>query len=787
MSARKLTAAEVGPPQFPVEAARDGGVFALSSHERAKEALDFGLSIHEPGFNIFVVGEDRSSGLTSTMDFLRSAFEHLPPPNDWVYLNNFRRPHRPKPYCLPNGIGQKLRDRMTALIPQLREALSRSFSSDDYQSQISAAGDSMQQEIMKRVEALHKEAEAQGLTIQESKAGLMLVAQGPDGKPVDIETLPEEQRKSLETAAQEIREKMGDVSRWAARRRTQFATWVQEHNKQLAEQAIGGLLDDVVSEFQGHQSLTRWLVEMRVDLMENIGLFLPSAQGAQPSEEPPERRYAVNLLVDNSDAKHPAVELEANPTYQNLFGRIEYRSVGPNLQTDFTMIRSGTLHRANGGVLVLRAEALAAQPHVWGALKGALRDRAIRVEELYRSNAIPMSEAPRPKTIPLDIKIVIIGAPRWYYTFFSVDPEFRHHFKVKAEIDPDLEATPENLGLYTALIEDIVGQHAAVACDRDAIAALMVLASRFADHREKLTSRVELIEDVVQEAIAVCSGESPRCITAEKIREANLSRLRRNARVEDRLQEEISSERILIDTKGTVVGQVNGLTVRNLGDHTFGTPARITARAFVGRRGIINIERDVELGGPIQQKAAMVLQGFLAGHFARRMPLSFNCSITFEQSYGGVEGDSASIAELLTILSDLSSVPLRQDLAVTGSVNQRGQSQPVGGVRHKIAGFFRTCVEAGGLTGTQGAVVPEANVVNLVLDDDIAEAVAEDRFHIYAVETVEQAIELFCGLPAGEADEDGNYPPDSVFGKALSQLEEFDRILTAREISGGSG
>ncbi len=786
MPAKALEASAIGLPRFEPPKPAKGNVFALSSHQRAKEALEFGLSIGEPGFNIFVVGEDRSSRMTSTRAFLADFVAAKPAPNDWVYLNNFRRPHRPKPHRLPAGVGERLRQRMAALIPQLRETLSRGFGSDEYQAEVRAAGEKVQGEIMERFDALRQEAESQGLKILETASGMRVVALGPEGSVLAIEEAPAEQRKPLREAAQKITGQMAEINRWAVERRAAFLSWVQESNRQMAENSIGGLLDAVVAEFQAHPSLTRWLVELRVDILENLALFQPADAAAPSNAETAERRYAVNLLVDNSDAEHQSVVLEANPTYENLFGRIEYRSLGGALVTDFTMIRAGALHRANGGILVLRAEALAAEPLAWGALKAALRDRRIRIEERHRSGSVPLSEAPTPKAIPLDVKVVIIGAPRWYYTFFSADPEFQTYFKVKADIDAELDATPDNLAHYAGLIEGMAASHGGYGCEPEAVSRLLAVAAMRAERRDKLTSQIEIIEDIVSEAIRLAPPSAPRMISDALVAAAHAARRRRNARSEDRMQQEIARGTILIDTRGEVVGQVNALTVRDLGDHVFGLPARVTARASIGRRGVINIERDTDLGGPIQQKGAMVLQGFLAGHFARRLPMAFNCSITFEQSYGGVEGDSASMAELLAVVSDLSGLPLRQDLAITGSVNQRGQSQAVGGVRHKVAGFYRTCLESGGLTGSQGVVLPAANEVHLILDDEIQSAVAEGRFHIWSVEAVEEAIELFTGRPVGEPDTEGIYPPDSVYGRVFAQLEAFDRILASREQGAGA-
>lgn len=787
MTVRQLSGAEVGLPRHAAASAdgADGNVFGLSSHERARDALDFGLSVSAPGYNIFVVGEDRSGRMTATYEFLKDKIADRPVPNDWVYLNNFREPHRPQPYALPAGVGRKLCNRMAALLPQLREALSQAFTADAYTSKVREAGEALQAEISGRIEAIGAEAAKQGLQLVQTPQGLHVVPMGEDGKPLEPQDLPAAQRESLEQAAKEISEQVHEVQREAARRKLDLANWMTDFNRQVAENAVGDFLDEIIFAFQTYGALAKWLVEMRSDLLENIGRFLPQdpAKPITPAEQP-EQRYAVNLLVDHGDESHPDVVLEPTPTMENLFGLIEYRQVGGILETDFTLIRPGAIHKANGGILVLRAESLAAAPHVWARLKSALRDQAIHIEEMHRQGTIPIAGSPRPMPIPLDLKVVIVGAPRWYYAFFSVDPEFRSYFKIKADVDEDMEATPDNVARFTALVCERAKQHGGYTCDPAAVDYLLGYAARWSSHRDKLTARIELVEDTLQEAALHLRDRKSQTITEDCIKTALVRRRRRNARAEDKLHEHIAAGTVMIDTSGQEIGQVNALTVRDLGDHAFGTPSRVTARASVGRRGVINIERDIAMSGPIQQKGVMVLQGFLAGHFARRFPLSFNCSITFEQSYGGVEGDSASMAELIAIVSDIAAVPVRQDLAITGSVNQRGQSQAVGGVHHKVEGFYRTCIDAGGLTGEQGVVVPQSNAVNLVLRDEVAEAVDAGRFHVWSVDTVDEAIGLFLGIEAGEPDADGTYPPDSVFGRVAAKLEDFDRILAARE--GGS-
>ena len=473
--------------------------------------------------------------------------------------------------------------------------------------------------------------------------------------------------------------------------------------------------------------------------------------------------------------------LESNPSYENSFGRIEYRQAQGSIETDFTLIRAGALHRANGGILVLRAEALAANPASWSFLKAALRDGEIKIDEPQREHMTPIAGAPQPQPIPLDLKVVIVGAPRWYSLFFGGDPDFYVYFKIKADIDSDMEATPHNLAVYAGLIGDMARARDLDGASEDAIRRLLGIAARWAERRDRLSAHIELIEDLVAEAALRDARAKVRELTEASVRETYAARRRRNSRLEDRILRSIIENEVMIATAGKAIGQVNALTVYDMGDRRFGTPVRISARASVGRAGIINIERDVALGGPIQQKGAMVLQGFLAGCFAQLRPLSFTCSITFEQSYGGVEGDSASMAELIAVLSDLAQLPLRQDLAITGSVNQAGRAQAIGGAYSKVEGFFRVCAgQPGGLTGAQGVILPEANGAHVMLHDEAAEAVASGRFHLWSVASVAEAAELLLGVPAGTADAAGNYAPDTIFGRAAARLATFDRILAER-------
>jgi predicted ATP-dependent protease len=772
MTIQEVPAAEVGLPRFAVAKAAACDVFALGSHARAREALDFGLEVDGLGFNVFVIGEDRAGRMTATLAHLEAALAARPPASDWIYLNNFRHPHRPTAHRLPAGVGRRFRERLAGVVAQVRAALAAAFQSEAYQASVAALHRAAQQQVTQELEALGAEARESGLELKRGEGGRLELV--PIAAPQGAPAAPPRGGRDPATI-------LGRFQLHLAAAQALLAQRIAELDRAIVVEVASPLLEGLLAEFSGFGGLARWLTELRVDMLETPARFRQPPEADGGALQDPESRYAVNLLVDHGDARRPPVLLESNPTYENLFGRITYRQIRGSLETDFTLIRPGALHLANGGILVLRAEALAADPPLWSFLKAALRDQAIRIEERRRAEAPAIDGAPRPDPIPLDLKVVLVGAPLWYGRFFEGDPDFATYFKVKAEIEPDMPATPANTAIYAGLIERMAGERGLAGIEPAATARLLGEAARLAQRRDRLTARYEVIQDLVAEAATVARlARQPR-LTETALAAALAAWRRRRAAAEEHAVRDIAEGMVMIDTEGAAVGQVNGLTVLEAGDWRFGAPVRITARASVGRRGIVNIERDVALGGPVQQKGAMVFQGFLARRFARDRPLSFTCSITFEQTYGAVEGDSASLAELVAVLSDLAELPIRQDLAVTGSVSQMGRVQPIGGAAWKVEGFHRVCAaRPGGLTGRQGVVLPATNRVNLVLADEVAATAAAGRFHLWSVATVEDALKLLLGVPAGAPDGAGRYPEDSVYGRVAARLDGFDRLLARR-------
>lgn len=744
--------------------------------------MKFGLSMSEPGFNIFVLGLDRAGRMTATLEYLKKSMEERPAPQDWVYLNNFSRTNRPRPYALPAGEGRKLADAMETLVSHLREAFASAFNAPAHLTETQTQTEEARAQLREKFDALREYARERGLDVQENEKGVMIVALNEEGEPVSLDEIPKERRAEAEDAFEEVAEEARKTLLSTRDLEELISDTLDALRRGAAKVVLKPRIRKIRDKFTA-PGMKAWFEALEKDILDNIDAFeeasdqpaIDSGDGKMP--ETVDDRYAVNLLIDHSRDKHPDVVLEPSPSYDNLFGQIQYRPVAGGMHPHFSLIKPGALHRANGGVLVLRAESLVEHEDSWAFLKAALRDGEIRIEETHKSGP-PTAGAPEPRPIPLDVKVVIVGAPKYYYTFFSLDVDFRNHFRVKADIDADMPAAGRNISIYTGLLRDSALSRTGIPLDNGAIRQLLGQAARWAGERDKLTAQIERVEDVAIEAGALAKTDKRGSIRAADVRRAIEERRHRNSRLEDRSHERVQRREILIDSYGAVVGQVNALTVLDYGDHAFGLPARVSARSYVGSLGVLNIERMVDMSGPLQQKSVMTIEGFLKSRFAQEFPLSFACNVTFEQNYGGIEGDSASMAELCAIISSISNIPMRQNIGVTGSMNQFGQAQPVGGISHKIEGFYRICADQG-FTGDQGVIIPLANAENVVLREEVVQAIREGKFNIWTVEHINDAIELLSGKPCGDHPE-GQYTADSVYGKAMERLRQNDRILRER-------
>ena len=689
---------------------------------------------------------------------------------------------------------------MDRLLEHLRSAIPSAFESDTYAARKRVIEQEVKERQQKALEELQKEAEKRGIGLVQTPTGLVLapVRNGDILSPEEFEKLGEPEHKKIKAAIAELQEKLQTLLRQVPKCEHEGREKIRELNREVAAFAVGHLIDELRKKYLDLPEVTVFLRDVQDDITENVDEFLTPPEsplaaliGASSPSTPKGsallRRYQVNLLVDRSGKQGAPVVLETNPTYQNLVGQVEYISQLGALSTDFTLIRPGALHRANGGYLLLDAYKLLTQSFAWEALKRSLQTAQIRIESLGQMLSLVSTVSLEPQPIPLDVKVVLVGERFLYYLLGAHDPEFSELFKVAADFEEETERNAETDLLYARLIGTVARKENLLPFDKGAVGRVIEQCSRLAGDSQKVLTRRRALADLLREADYLARQASRSVVTAQDVQRAIDAQIYRADRIRKRLQEETLRGTILIDTQGERVGQVNGISVIDLGQFAFGHPSRITARVRLGKGEVIDIEREVELSGPIHSKGVLILSGLLAARYATDHPLSLSASLVFEQSYGAVEGDSASCAELYALLSALAELPIRQSLAVTGSVNQLGQVQAIGGVNEKIEGFFGLC-KARGLTGAQGVIIPASNVRHLMLRQDVVDAVRNRQFNIYAVETVDQGIELLTGVPAGEREPGGKFPEGSVNARVEARLIEFaeKRLAAAQKAHVGS-
>jgi lon-related putative ATP-dependent protease len=771
----------------------------IVGQDRAVEAIEFGINIDQEGYNLFAFGPPGLGKHETVERFLEDHASDETAPPDWCYVYNFDDPNEPRVLKLPNGEGAPLQERMKELIDELKAVIPAAFESEDYQTRRQAIEEEFQQKQEEAFEAIQEEAEKEGITVIRTPAGIALapLRDGEVVPPDEFDELPEEERDEVEAKIEELQEQfedaLQDVPRWERKRRQK----IEELNEEVTQYAIEEPFEEIRDEYEDQESVLNFVDEVEADVVENASDILKASrieqqpelaqqmqqqaqqQGGQANMPGPGdganplfRRYQVNVLVDNSDLEGAPVVYEDHPTLENLVGRVEYVAQFGALMTDFNLIRDGALHRANGGYLVLDARKVLMNQLSWEQLKRSLFSDEIRIESTRQILGMARTVSLEPESIPLDVKIVLLGPRRLYYLLCQLDPEFDELFKVAADFEADMER-PEAIGdQYPRVLTAYIEENDLKPFDRSGMARVIEENVRLAGDREKISTETQEIKDLLRESSYWAERRDREVVTDDDVQRALEAQDRRKGRIRDRMQEQIERETVLIDTDGEHVGQINGLSVLKLNDFTFGKPNRITARARMGKGEIVDIEREAELGGPIHSKGVLILNGFLGTRYARRQPLSLSASLVFEQSYGGIEGDSASLAETCALLSSLAEVPIRQDLSVTGSMNQHGRVQAIGGVNHKIEGFFDVC-EDRGLTGNQGVIIPASNEKHLMLRRDVLEAVEEGQFHVHSVETVDEALELLTGMEAGERDASGDFPDGTFNARVESRLERF--------------
>jgi lon-related putative ATP-dependent protease len=758
---------------------------------RAVDAVRFGIEIQRPGYNLFVLGEPGSGRHSVVRRLLEAQAREGQAPSDWCYINNFSEANKPRLLRVPAGRGGRLKRDMQQFVAELSKAIAAAFESDDYRARVEAINEAFKEKEEKALRELGQSSSEQGVALLRTPHGFVFApmkgeeAMGPD----QFETLPDEEKTRIggliEAYGERLKQLMLQFPRW----RRELQVQIKQASREVLGLAVGHLIEELKGRYADLADVLAFLDEVMRDVIE-VGEQLreqPKTDGDLSgiviSGSISAARYQVNLLVDNAERRTAPVIYEDNPIYPNLVGRVDHVSQLGTLVTNFTLVKPGALHRANGGYLVLDALKVLFQPYAWEGLKRALRSGQVRIESLGQVYGLVSTMSLEPEPIPLAVKVVLIGERRIYYLLKALDPDFAELFKIAADFENDLVRDPDSTRLYAEFIATLARGGELRPLDRDAVARVIEHSARLSGDSERLTVSRRNVVDLLQEADHWASKAGRGTVSRDDIETAIAAQIHRVDRLRGKYQEEILRDNLLISVTDGRIGQVNGLAVISLDDFMFAHPVRITATARVGEGNVIDIEREAELGGAIHSKGVMILSSFLGARYSRNVPLSLSASLVFEQSYGPVEGDSASLAELCALMSDLANLPISQSLAVTGSVNQLGDVQAIGAVNEKIEGFFDIC-EARGLTGEQGVLIPAANVKHLMLRQDVVSACAGGRFSIYAVQTVDQAIELLTGVPAGEANEEGMVPSGTVNFMVAAQLAELSALRQAFTAAG---
>jgi len=743
----------------------------ILGQDRAVRALQFGLKIKKRGFNIYVAGPPGTGRKTAIVSFLEEIAKTRPVPSDWCYVNNFDDSLRPNGLRLPAGKGLEFQRDMEWFVTEMPKALKRAFESEEYSEKREETLKGIENEREQLTKQTNQMAQQEGFILQRSPIGLLLVPI-VKGKPIsdqEFAQLPPRVQAEIQRRREALQNKMRNALRYFRDLERKTEATVEELNREVAAFAMDNLFSTLLEKYGSVDEVQEYLEDVKKDILDNLAVILGQGEPQQPQlpfplprlQEDPTNRYRANLIVDNSKLEGAPVVMELNPTHQRLFGMTEKEASFGALLTDYTMIRGGSAHRANGGFLVVPVEDLLTQPLAWDSLKRTIMNERLEIEEITERLGFMTTKTLRPEPIPFETKVVLIGNSRLYYLLYQLDRNFKELFKVKADFDVTMDRNDENVESYASFICTVCKKEGLKHLDPSGIAAVVEYSARLASDQKKLSTRFAAVADIIREASFYAEEEGAKYTSKRHMDRALEERVYRSNLMQKKIEEMISRGVLLIDTDGEKVGQVNGLAVLALGDYGFGKPNRMTASVGVGREGIIDIEREAKTGGPIHTKGVMILSGFLNGRYAREKPLSLSARLVFEQSYGGIEGDSASSTELYAILSALSGKPIKQYLAVTGSVNQKGEVQAIGGVNEKIEGFYEVC-KAKGLNDNQGVVIPASNVENLMLKEEMVEAIKTGRFHIYPVKTIDEGIEILTGVKAGERLVDGAYEEGTI-------------------------
>ena len=786
---------ECDPKMFNFKCTKDlAPLREFVGQERATRAVEFGINMANAGYNIYVAGLTGTGKTSMVKAYIERVIKDQEARgetfqlDDWCYLYNFKEPDSPHIVSLPQGKGKAFREDMASLLNKIRQGLGEAFSSEEYKGQRQKLVEKAQVEQQKLFEEISGEAGRQGFIFQMTPAGPALIPMKEDRPMQEQEYLALDQgtRKQLESRQAKLRKKLKANFETASSVQTKAVERLKKLDKDIGEYTVSDSFGSLFKQYSNRPMIAQYLAALKSYILDNLELFKGTEEPVNPTLGAPlsqviEGRnpflpFQVNVFVDNSEAKGPPVIIESNPNFSNMFGKIERRFLLGGYVSDHTMLKAGALSKANGGYVLISINDVLMNPGVWPALKRAIRNKEVRIEDPFEQFGAIAPQGLRPEPMPIKVKVILTGDAMLYQLLSIHDEDFWEIFKVKADFDSEIEKTKDNMIAYAAFLSGSCDECEAKHFDPSGVAKIIEYSARMVADQERLSSRFAQIKDWIQEANYWALKDNARFISARHVQKAMDERLFRHNLIDERIRDLINRGTIMIDTEGEVVGQVNGLSVYSLGDISFGKPSRITSKTFLGRGGVINIERESQLSGPIHNKGVMILSGYLGWKYAQDKPLSLSASLCFEQSYQGVEGDSASSAELYAILSSLSEIPIRQNMAVTGSVNQKGEIQPIGGVNQKIEGFFKVC-QAKGLSGDQGVLIPHQNLRNLMLREEVVEAVKQGHFHIYSAKTINEGIEILTGVSAGKRQKDGTYPKSTVNYLIDRRLKEMAERL----------
>ncbi len=760
----------------------------IIGQEKAARSLGFALDIKNEGYNVYLSGYFGTGKTTLARAMIREKAGHDCVPPDWCYVNNFKMHESPRALSLPAGLGKQFRQEAANTMDVFAKNIGKAFQSETFELQKAALLNRFMEDGNMLYVRLEEEARTFGFTISRTQSGVNSIPLKEDGSQMNQEeflALSDEERAELMKKSAALQDKINDSYRQYRELEKELKERIKELELETARQVAAPDFDQMNQKYSQYGEVLNYLTEMLQDILDNLDMFKageddsPMALLRRMDKRTLLRRYQVNLIVDNSGLEHAPVIFETNPSYANLFGQVEFESEFGVLTTDFSRIKAGSIHKANGGYLVMNVYDIIKNFYVWDKLKRVIKNKEIVVESMSKTFGLGNAETLEPEAIPVNIKVVLIGDPQYYYLLYNYDEEFQKLFKMKADFDIDMPRTPANARDYARFISSVCTSKGLRHFSRGAVAQVVNYGSRMAEDQNKLSTLFNKMVEIIYEANCWAGYENAELVGRDHVRRAIAEKRDRVSMIEERLQEYIDQGTIMIDVSGRKVGQLNGLAVYQIGDHQFGKPVRITAKTFMGEKGLVNIEREIQLSGSIHSKGVLTLNGYLGAQYAQDKPLSLSASLTIEQSYSGIEGDSASSAELYALLSSLADIPLRQGIAVTGSVNQNGEIQAVGGVNQKIEGFFKVCQKRG-LDGEQGVIIPWQNIRNLMLNDEVLSAVRANLFNIWAVKHVNEGLEILTETPAGERKEKGEFPADSVHYKVNRKLSEWGIRSTYR-------